>query len=447
MFNKDFLWGVATAAPQIEGCSYKGNKGETIWDLNALEHRIFHNQTLEDSPCSYLYLDEDIKLIKELGVKVYRFSIAWTRIIPNGIDSEINIEGVNYYNKLINSLLEIGVIPYVTIFHWDLPLNIYNKGGYSNNEFPKWFKHYTEVLLNLFGDRVKHWITLNEPQCILGGMSDAGQDKKYSDKENIIRYRNLLLAHYESYKAIKEYDKNNKVGIAFVCGGFIPFNRLDDNDILAAKKATFNVDDKFNVWNLALYSDPILLGKFPSNFINNYKNEIKEIFLDLDLNKIHTSLDFFGINNYASRLVIYSNNKEGFIEKEWDSNVCHTKGYQWAFSPEGLYYLSKFIYERYNIPLIVTENGCCNYDIICRDGKIHDNLRIEYLASYLDNLEKAYKEGVDIKGYFCWSLLDNLEWYMGTSERFGLVYTDFVTKKRTPKESFYFYKDIIKNQK
>ncbi|MCG8500013.1 MAG: GH1 family beta-glucosidase [Firmicutes bacterium] len=453
MFNKDFLWGAATAAYQVEGAAYQDGKGLSVWDMFAKEEGRVYNMDNGDVACnSYNNIEGDVNILKGLGVKAYRFSISWPRVLPNGI-GQVNEKGLDYYDRFVDALLEAGIEPYVTLFHWDYPYELYKKGQWLNDESSQWFEEYTRVVVTRLGDRVKHWMTLNEPQCFIGvgyytGLHAPGH--RYSKYDIIRMTHNTLLAHGKSVRVIREIvGKEANIGVAFVASIGIP-NTEAEQDIQAAKDYMFNKyaktrdrqNDNFLFHNDYWY-DPILLGKYPNWVMDELRDHLPpKAQLAEDFKIITEDIDFIGLNVYQGPRV----EKDGDFVKVSKLPTGHAvTGLNWLVSEEIMYWGTKFIYERYKKPLYITENGLSNKDWVALDGKVHDEGRIDFLHRYLLQLEKAFHEGVDIKGYFQWSLFDNFEWGEGYRERFGLVHVDFETGVRTPKESYYWYRDLIKS--
>ena len=439
MFGKDFFWGVATAAGQIEGAANADGKSPTIWDIMSQDGGFIRNGHLvDDADDSYNRMDEDIALLKELGVKAYRFSLSWARIIKDG-DGEINKKGLEHYSNLVDKLLDAGIEPFITLFHWDLPYGLFLKGGWLNKDIVKAFKRYTEVVANCLGDRVNYFITFNEPQCILGGrLGGAIQEAKYATKDKLIMVHNLLLSHGEAVKVLRKH-KNIKVGFAPNNDARIPVTNLEE-DIEAARQCYFDVA-RGDMWGVSIFSDPVCLGDYPKKYYEIHSKDDLPDIKEGDLELISQPIDFYCQNIYQG-IYVKSDGNGGYKVVPPKQNTVYSN-MDLAVTPEALYWGPKFLYERYHVPFVISENGTAVTDIITKDKKIHDSPRIEYLKQYIEEYERAYKEGVDIRGYFVWSLLDNLEWYEGYRKRFGLVYVDYETFERIPKDSFYFYKDLI----
>ncbi|WP_105619471.1 GH1 family beta-glucosidase [Vallitalea okinawensis] len=452
MFNKDFLWGAATASYQVEGAAYDDGKGLSVWDMYTRQEDKVYNMDNGDFACdSYNNIEDDVRILKELGVKAYRFSISWPRVIPNGI-GRINEKGLTYYDQFVDALLEADIEPYVTLFHWDYPYELYKKGQWLNDESSNWFEEYARVVVTRLGDRVKNWMTINEPQCFIGlgyftGIHAPGH--QYSKFDIIRMTHNTLLAHGKAVKVIREIvGKEARVGFAFVATIGIP-NTLSEDDIEAARDFMFNPFEKtkdHKEYNFPFdndyWYDPILLGKYPDWVMNELRDYLpSEAQLEEDFKLITEEVDFIGLNIYQGPRV----EKDGEYIKVSKLPSGHAvTGLNWLVSEEIMYWGTKFMYERYKKPIYITENGLSNKDWVALDGKVHDEGRIDFLNRYLLQLERAHKEGIDIRGYFQWSLFDNFEWAEGYKDRFGLVHVDFETGTRTPKESYYWYRDLIK---
>ena len=443
-FGKDFVWGVATAAFQIEGGKDADGKGESIWDVCAHTPGKIHDGSNADVACdSYHRLDEDLALLSELGVNSYRFSISWPRVLPNGI-GEVNEKGVDYYNRLIDGLLERNITPYLTLYHWDLPQALQEKGGLLNEEFPQWFLEYTKVVAEHFGDRVKYFFTFNEPQSFLPTVCPPCIP--YTKREQLIRIHHMLLAHGLSAKELHKI-QGSKVG--YVSCGLVPLPQSDSQeDYEAAKKLFFSINPDAPEDGTSIYAEPIFSGKYPDEYYRIFKDDLPEIG-EKDMEIISEPLDFWAQNTYEGFYIKSKYNGKGELEaekiaREWGAPITVLG---WNIAPKALYYVTKYVYEQYGKPIYLAENGTALYDYVFSDGMVHDPARIEFIHNYLNYLEQAKKEGVKILGYFYWSLLDNFEWFQGLSPRFGLVHVDYQTLKRTKKDSFYVYRDIIYNSK
>lgn len=441
MFKQGFVWGVATAATQVEGAAYQDDKELTIWDVMSEDgDYIAHGHQVLHASNSYNLEDEDIALMKELGVNAYRFSIAWARVIKK--DGSVNEKGLRHYSLLVDKLLEAGIEPYITLFHWDLPYSLYLKGGWLNREITKEFRKYVEAVIKELGHKVNHFITFNEPQCILGWrLGGTVQNAKYSAKDRNTMVHNLLLCHGEAVQALRQYP-NIKIGFAPCADARIPYTNSKE-DIEAARQSYFDTE-RGDMWGVSIYSDPIILGKYPDKYFEVNKKEDLPDIQEGDMELISQPIDFYTQNIYQG-IYVKSDGKGGYQIVPPKPNTVFTC-MNWAVTPEALYWGPKFLYERYHLPFYISENGCAVTDILTEDYKIHDGARSEFIKQYLLQLEKAQQDGVDVRGYFLWSLLDNLEWYEGFRKRFGLVYVDFETFKRYPKDSFFAYQKMIKGK-
>lgn len=442
-FKKDFVWGAATAAYQVEGAAYEDGKGLSIWDVFSHEDgKVWEGNTGDISADHYHRLEEDIQIMKQLGLKAYRFSLSWPRIIPAGI-GKINEKGLEFYDRLINLLKENDIEPYVTLFHWDLPYALHQQGGWMNPQIPDWFAEYTKVVVERFSDRVSHWMTINEPQIFIGfgyieGIFAPGL--KVLKRDYVQAIHNTLLAHGKAVQTIRKYSKQPcKISFA-TCGAFTIPNTNSEQDIAAAKAALFNFEPKHVAWNMSLWMDPIYLKTYPKEYIEHFGEYLPENYMD-DMEIIGQELDFIGVNIYNGNYIEMGPDGKHQISKQpigYDITACN-----WNIVPKIMYWSSKFFYERYKLPIIITENGLSLHDKIHLDSKVHDLDRIDFLNRYLLELRNAAKDGVPIDGYFHWSLLDNFEWASGYRERFGLVYVNYETSERTIKDSGYWYKQVI----
>lgn len=440
-FRKDFIWGTATASYQIEGAAYEDGKGRNIWDEFCKQPGKIVDHSNGNIACDHYHrYKEDVKLISEMGVNAYRFSLNWSRILPEGI-GDINQEGIDFYNNLIDELLSKGIEPYITLFHWDYPSALEEKGGWSNPESPEWFEYYTKVVARAFGDRVKNFITFNEPQCIIYAGYCVGTFAPGRILPNEITVKmahNILISHGLAVRALRDEIPDCKIGYAPCCDPAIPLTDSEE-DIEAAREAFFSVDEKLWALSCSWWSDPVVLGKYPEKILQKIGQYLPENYEE-DMNIICQPLDFYGHNIYKG--FRYKKGEDGPVKEPFPIGYPHTVN-GWPVTPECLYWAAKFLYERYKLPFIITENGISGRDIISLDGKIHDYSRIDYLQKYLLQLKKASDEGVDVRGYFVWSLMDNFEWQQGYIERFGMIYVDYQTLKRIPKDSYYWYKKTI----
>ena len=443
-FRKDFLWGAATAAYQIEGAAFEDGKGLSIWDtFSNTPGKVFQNHTGNVATDHYHRFREDVALMAELGIRNYRFSLSWPRILPNGT-GEVNPKGIAFYNELIDELLAHGIRPFVTLFHWDYPQALENRGAWLNPDSPKWFREYAEVAASAFGDRVKDFIPFNEPQCFLGlGYQIGGMAPGVTrvNAELVPMVHNALKAHGEAIQALRELVPDCRVGYA-PCGGPAIPQTESPEDIEAARKAYFSVPKDGWTFSVPLWSDPVLLGAYPKEFLDMLGSYLPTGWEDYLQNTIRQKLDFYGQNIYTGDVYRAADNEQGWEKLPLPAGFPKT-ACDWAIMPEALYWGPRFLYERYKTPIIITENGLSCHDTVSLDGRVHDPNREDYLHRYLLAYRRAAEDGVDLLGYFQWSFLDNYEWMRGYNERFGMVYVDYATGKRTVKDSAYWYRKVM----
>ncbi len=444
-FPKNFIWGAAASSYQIEGAAYDDGKGPSVWDQFCKKEGTIHNGDNGDSACDHYHrFKEDIHLMDQLNIPAYRLSISWPRVLPEGIGS-VNQKGLDFYDRLVDSLLEKKITPHVTLFHWDFPQALMDKGGWLQEESPVWFEEYTRIIADRLSDRVSHWMTLNEPFChvMLGHKTGYhAPGLKLPDRDILKILHNIYLAHGRSVLALRSCAKiNPQIGIAMVGSPAIPHTE-DPGDIEAARQAMFCLKgDGGDLWNMGLWFDPLLLGRYPEGYEEIFAPILPDISPD-DMKIICQPLDFLGLNIYQSGRVRMG--KEGpeavpnfLIKGMPKSNMG------WPVTPEGLYWGPRFFYERYKTPIYITENGLANQDWVFLDGKVHDPQRIDFLTRYLLQLNRALQEGIDVRAFMHWSLLDNFEWAYGYDKRFGIIHVDFQTQKRIIKDSGYWYSTLI----
>lgn len=444
-FAKDFVWGAATSSYQIEGTGRDSGKGQNIWDVFTKEPgRVYEGHTGDIACDHYHRFREDVAYMKELGLKGYRFSIDWSRVLPEGT-GKVNEKGIDFYNALIDELLEQGIEPYITLYHWELPYEIYKRGGRMNPEIVEWFGQYARLVAERFSDRVKYFFTLNEPQCFVGlgflqGCHAPGVKAPLRDTFEMAH--NALKAHGRAVQMLRAYGKQNvQIGYAPTSGMCYP-EKETPKDIEAARKALFALPDDLSnwTWNVSWWSDPVILGKYPEEGMKKYEKYLPVI-TDEDMKLISQPIDFYGQNIYNGRCIRMGT--DGRPEEVRRPAGFPKTATNWPVTPEALYWGPKFLYQRYRKPIYITENGMACHDTVSQDGKVHDPNRIDFLARYLKNLKRAAEE-IDIRGYFQWSLMDNFEWDKGYAERFGIIYVDFETQERIWKDSAYWYRDLIR---
>ncbi len=439
-FKKDFAWGTATASYQVEGGAFEDGKGRSIWDvITRKDNYSFQGQNGDTACDSYHRYKEDAALMKDIGASAYRFSVSWPRVMPEGRGA-VNEKGLDYYDALVDELLDKGIEPYLTLYHWDMPYEIYKRGGWLNPETAKYFGEYTEAVTARLGDRVKHFFTINEPQCVIGAgyvSGDHAPNLRVSTEEALLGIHNTLLAHGTAARVIRANVKGAKVGFAPIGGVCHPAEPTKEC-IEAARREMFSAGNE-PWWSNTAWSEPIINGKYPDDMVEKFGGRMP--FLNDDMSLIHTGLDFYAFNTYQSDPVAVDGNGRAYRPKRKDGFA--RTAMNWPVEQDCLYWGAKFFYERYGLPVIVSENGMSSHDWICLDGKVHDSYRCDYLRRHIGALLRAADEGVEVDGYFLWSLLDNFEWRQGYNERFGIVFVDFDTKERTKKDSAFVYSDII----
>jgi len=443
-FPPGFKWGVSTSAYQIEGAVTEGGRGPSTWDTFCAEPgRILNGDTGAVACDHYHRYAEDVALMRELGVDVYRFSFAWPRIQPTG-QGPANAEGLAFYDRLIDSLLEAGITPAPTLYHWDTPQPLEDAGGWLGRDITERFADYASILASKFSDRVPLWITINEPMVLtLIGYAVGGHAPgKQLGFEALPVAHHQLLAHGRAVQALRAGGAA-EIGIAT---NHAPTWAASDSaeDVEAA-----GLYDNLINW---LFVDPILLGRYPEGLGEAMPGPVAE-----DLEIISTPIDFFGLNHYApTRVGAPTGNPditatdgipmpEGLPFEPRAMPEFEKTDFGWPIVPSAFGEILRTLKDRYGDalpPIYITENGCAINDGPV-DGVVDDQRRIDYLDGYLHELKKAMDDGVDVRGYFQWSLLDNFEWSVGYSQRFGLIHVDYDTQVRTPKASYHWYRDLI----
>ena len=446
MFRDDFVWGVASSAYQVEGRDPEDGCGENIWDTFAEEGRILDGKDAYTA-CDHMHrYKEDYKLMKLLGIKAYRFSMSWARILPEGT-GKVNEKAIAMYRDMILSMKENGIEPYITMYHWEFPQALQDKGGWLNEDVIQWFGEYAKVVAENFSDICEYFITLNEPECFMGlghlsGVHAPGLKLSYKDVFKVAH--NALRAHGQAVINLRKYaSRPIKVGYAPTCGMAYPATDSPE-DIEAARKTLFGFHQPMDnwTWNVAWFNDPVFLGKYPEEGLKKFAEYLPEI-TDEDMELISQPLDFMGQNIYNGYMMRQGEDGEPeYVDRE--AGAAKTAA-GWPVTPECFYYGVKFLYERYHLPLYITENGMSCHDDVSLDGRVHDPNRQNFLDLYISALQRANDDGADVRGYFLWTFLDNFEWDKGYTERFGIVYVDFKTQKRIVKDSAFWYQKIIES--
>ena len=454
-FPQNFTWGTATASHQIEGAWLEDGKGLSIWDAFSHTPGKTHNGDTAEISCDHYHkYKQDVALMAEQGLKAYRFSIAWPRIMPAG-KGKPNPKGIEFYSNLIDELLKYDIQPHVTLYHWDLPLALQTElDGWQNPAIADLFMEYADVCFEHFGDRVKNWITFNEPWvvAILGYGQGVFAPGRISNSEPYMAAHQLLRSHGKAvnlYREKYQSKQNGVIGITCNCDWREPLTD-SPKDIAAAERAL----EFFMGW----FGDPIYFGDYPACMRERVNERLPKFTAD-DIALIKGSNDFFGLNHYTTLYAAHmdpNDNSEhdiygnGGISEDQDVKLSADPAWDktsmgWCIVPWGLRKNLEWMYNRYNQPdIYVTENGCSLKDKVI-DGKVNDPQRIDFLKLYLSEAHKAIENGVKLKGYFLWSFMDNFEWALGYSRRFGINYVDYETGKRIPKASAYWYGDVAKN--
>lgn len=434
-FPEDFLWGAATAAYQIEGAAGEDGKGESIWDRFSHTPGKIANGDTGDIACDHYHrYKQDVKAMAELGLRTYRFSIAWTRIFPRG-SGQVNQAGVDFYKRLIDALLEADIQPAVTLYHWDLPQALQDKGGWAKRDIANYFQDYAGFLFETFGDVVCLWITLNEPWVVafLGhAMGEHAPGLK--DYPTAIRVsHNLLRAHGKAVEAYRQVrGKRGNIGITLNLTVVHPATDSDSD-----QRAACRFDGFMNRWFL----DPVFKGEYPADMLELYGKMSPTIEAG-DLDEIAQPVDFLGINYYTRQVVRHSDENPPLAVEPVEPKSRITE-MGWEIYPEGLYELLTRLRNDYgDLTMYITENGAAFADKV-KEGRVEDKQRIDYLRRHFLQAYRAIEEGVRLKGYYVWSLMDNFEWAYGYSKRFGLLYVDYETQERIWKDSAYWYQKVI----
>ena len=448
MFPKDFAWGVASSAYQIEGNNSSIGGGQSIWDEFVQKAGAIADGSTGEIACDHINkYREDFKLMQKLGIKHYRFSISWAKIMPHGT-GEVNEKAIALYRDMIEEMKGCGITPYLTLFHWEYPNELMEKGGWLNPKSSEWFYEYARVVAENFSDICDYYFTINEPQCFIGcghieGIHAPGL--KLGMKDTFQIAHNMLKGHGRAVEALREYGTSNtKIGIAPTAGVAYPYVEYE-GDIEAARSVYFGCDwpkDRW-CWNVTWFLDPIIFGRYPEDAIKKYKEYLPDIAAN-DMKIISQPIDFIGQNIYNGYWITeQADGTPKYVDRPDDFPRTDLN---WPVTPECLYWGPKYLYERYKLPIYITENGAAYNDVVSIEDKkyVRDEKRVEFLDKYLRQLDRACNEGIDVRGYFLWSFMDNFEWASGYSKRFGIVYIDYETLERIPKDSAYWYKTICR---
>jgi beta-glucosidase len=436
-FPKSFIWGSATSSYQIEGAWNSDGKGESIWDrFSHTGNNILEGHT-GDTACDHYHLwKEDIKIMKQMGLQAYRFSISWPRILPNGT-GQINQKGLDFYSQITDELLNNNILPFITLYHWDLPQMLQENGGWTNREICDAFCEYTDIVTKQLGDRVKHWATFNEPfvSAVLGYHTGEHAPGHKNQQEAFEASHHLLLSHGKAIPIIRQNVPNAEVGIVLNLSPCYPAS----NSFADRKYAGFTdgISNRF-------FMDPLVGRGYPQDVFDFAQPDTSFIHSN-DMDIIAAPIDFVGVN-YYTRQICRANIQDNAPQTLFDDLEKTTMG--WEVFPYGLYETLCRLHFDYHFPkLYITENGAAFADVVNADGEISDQPRISYLESHFASASRAISAGVPLEGYFVWSLMDNFEWAYGYTQRFGLIHIDFETRKRTLKDSAHWYTRVIKENK
>jgi beta-glucosidase len=439
-FPSDFLWGVTTAAYAIEGAWNEDGKGESIWDRFAHTPGNITDGSSGDIACDhYHHVEEDIDLMHSLGINSYRFSISWPRVYPEGF-GRLNQEGLDFYNRLVDKLLVKGIKPFIALYQWDLPQALQDKGGWQSSATVNAFVRYAGTIFDVLGDRVKLWITHNEPFVTsFIGYYEGSHPPGFKDLNVALDVsKKILLSHGLAVQAFREKNIKGKIGLANIIFPVYAATASEED-----RRAQKRYDGYLNRW----FTDPLFNGTFPVDMEEWYKlkgfHNVQ--FTEDEAKIVSQPIDFLGIC-YFSRIVV-KHGHDPLLEVDFilpPADNCSDMG--WETYPAGLYDVVKNIYKDYTPKeLYISENGIALSDNLDNNGNIYDDMRINYLKNHLESLHRALKESIPIKGYSIWSLLDNFEWDLGLSKRFGITYVNYTTLRRIPKKSFYWYEKVVKS--
>lgn len=438
-FPHDFLWGAATASYQIEGGVFEGGRGATVWDVFSDTVGKVKNSDSGEVACDHYHrYPEDVALMKQLGLHAYRFSIAWARILPEGTGA-INPAGLDFYDKLVDTLLANGIRPFGTLYHWDLPQALEDKGGWANKHIVDWFGDYVNAITKRLGDRVKDWMTLNEPWVFTYlGYAAGIHAPGHQDFNLYLRAsHHSIMAHARAVSLVRANVADSEVGIVLNPTWVDPYSDSLQDYLATQRQLSFQ-----NRWWL----HPLYHGEYPADMMALYGDRMNfMVSSDFDELKANPS-DFLGVNFYTRQVIQASpySTDNGLKLTTIRQNREHTE-MDWEVSPEAIYNVLKHIHDEYAPPkLYITENGAAFNDVVTGDN-VHDERRVAFYQHYLANCHRAITDGIPLKGYFAWSLLDNFEWAEGYSKRFGIIYVDYDTQRRIIKDSGKWYAQTIRN--
>lgn len=436
-FPTNFLWGSATASYQVEGATKEDGRGPSIWDtFSHTPGKTFQGDTGDVADDFYHRYPSDIALMKDLGIKAFRFSIAWPRVFPTGTGAP-NPKGLDFYNRLVDALLASGIQPFCTLFHWDLPQALEDAGGWQNRRTSEAFGVYAGYVAKHLSDRIQHYMTLNEMSSFveIGYQQGVHAPGLKLDEHGVAQVaHHACLAHGLGVQAIRANSPaRTQVGLAESIRACCP--AFDAPEHVAAARVAMREEN-------ARYLTAILEGRYTDSYLQRLGAAAPK-FTDADMRAIGSPIDFAGLNIYTA-VSIRASSEKGYAPVPRPASYPHMASPWLAVGPEALYWAPKLVAETWKVKAIyITENGASSDDVLTPEGQVFDTDRTMYLRNYLTHLQRAVAEGVPVRGYFLWSLLDNYEWADGYEKRFGIVYVDFKTQKRTPKLSAQFYKATI----
>jgi len=434
-FSKDFYWGTATAAYQVEGAWNEDGKGESIWDRYSHTVGMIKGAYTGDVACdSYHRYPEDLALMKAMHLNSYRFSISWPRIQPTGMGTP-NQKGLDYYDRLVDALLAARIRPLVTLYHWDLPQALQDKGGWPNRDLAGYFADYSGIVAKALGDRVTAWAIFNEPSVFTSeGYYSGTHAPGHTDLIEFLHATHVVnLAQGQAYRAVKASRPAARVGTAFSTSNAEPKTSSEADQAAAERYHAFR-----NLW----FIEPAMKGEYPKILADRLPPDVLGVQAgDMEITRV--PLDFFGINYYDRSIVWDANNLESLHLDTGDGKQGPKTEFGWEVWPDSFYKLLMRITRDYKKPILeITENGCSYGDTPDEHGRVPDQRRIDFYRGYLAAVGRAIRDGADIRGYQAWSLLDNFEWAEGYTQRFGLTYVDFRTQKRTLKDSGKWYGEL-----
>jgi beta-glucosidase len=432
-FPEGFLWGASTAAYQIEGAVREDGRGPSIWDTFCRLPGTVANGDTGDVACDHYHRwPEDVGLMREVGIGAYRLSTAWPRMLPEG-RGEVNLKGLEFYDRLIDGILEAGIEPWICLYHWDLPQALEYGGGWQNRDTAHWFAEYALLTVRRLGDRVKHWATFNEPNCAcVKGYGDGEHAPGIRGRLSALKAIHVMnLAHGLGVEAMRAERTDLLLGDIYNFHPYEPASEREQDEIAAQMLDA--------LWNRS-FPEPQMLGHYPEPLAA----EIEPLVEPGDLDLIRQKLDYFAFNHYSRSRVRRDSDHPFEVATLPPESGAPVTQMGWEIAPDAFRAVIIEAKERYagDLPIYILENGAAFPDQVEADGRIRDERRINYLRGYLGAVQDAIEAGVPVRGYFVWSLLDNFEWALGYSRRFGLVHVDYETQERRPKDSFHFYAEL-----